>query len=771
MLDSTLEPTSGTLGDQSQEWNDVFLDESRNLVISFHEDVIQQDSTLHGESITTDFESIVDNDEDPMDWMNEDLQSSLQDSWDLNDLYEPELSMTKLEKLQMFNNSSRIQHRIMVASELLPTLESLDNVQDAVQYVLPMFLKVSGDTDPNVREALANSIGGIILYYFQHVSFTTDLPSTEHIKQQEQEQPHGSYVTPSSPFSISSSSPVGLVLLSSPNSTPTCRPTIPSRTFSYALIELLLDQNTMVSSLCQHGMVAITKALVSGAMDGLYQDGFGLLDQEILQGVIMELYALAQGWKRRNIQQRTFISATSTISIYDDNPSIDQGELHLSKIACLSLISALASYLGQDYCTRQCLPIIENLAKDGLFYVRKEAILAVGNLVHCVDSSVVTSRLVPLYYLFVDDPTWHVRNTCIMMLPILCENLAYEEKCRLVIHSVETFMKNSSPIVRLTLGEVTGEVIAKFLPPDWETTGHHGNAPEEIINFFLSLGDHTNHQPTQYHSIEDDCTLVCAHNFPAVLLTAGATQWDPLFRDKYMRLAKDHQVKVRSSFGHSLHVIAKIIGPVRTVNDLVHIFALYLMDVDEVKSGVMEHLADFLGVLHNKDRSDYLPVLMEIWEGVATNRAFREILVNQLILITPLCTLDQFIEHVLPLVLCACQDEVAVIRDTAAQVFPAMLDLIKMETSGYDSSLNQLVNGLHLLVESPRYRQRLLFANIGHLLLSSSLSCRGFVTHLLDLLLVLAHDSVVNVRIAVSRCLATLYTKALIMPLFYVCLF
>ncbi|SAL96456.1 hypothetical protein, partial, partial [Absidia glauca] len=346
------------------------------------------------------------------------------------------------------------------------------------------------------------------------------------------------------------------------------------------------------------------------------------------------------------------------------------------------------------------------------------------------------------------------------MLPNLCEAVPHEFKCQLVINSINTFMNDSYPIVRFTLAEILGEVIVKFLPPDWEISGNSGNVPEVIINFFLSLGDNSNHQPTQHHQIENDCTLVCARNFPAVLLTAGASHWDSLFRDKYKRLAKDHQIKVRSSFAHSLHAIAKIIGPVRTLNDLVHIFALYLMDVDEVKSGVMEHLADFLGVLDAKVRSEYLPVLMEIWEGVVTNRAFRKLLVDQLALITPLCTLGQFVEHVLPLVLYACQDEVAIIRDSAAKVFPVTLGLIRKEPSGYAYSVDQLITGLHFLMESPLYRQRLLFANIGHLLLSGGLSYQAFVTYLLDRLLVLAEDKVVNVRIAVSRCLATLCSKA-----------
>ncbi|KAI8093223.1 armadillo-type protein [Halteromyces radiatus] len=721
MLESSLDLPSSTLGDQPENWRDAFLDDSQNIIISFPQDAIEENND-HFENTPPIFDTaLLDEKVDyssEMDWVTEKPQTIYQvEAWEHNSLYATNSIMTPQEKLQMYSNSSRIQHRIQVAREILPTLESLTDIEEAIQYVLPIIDKVATDTDPDVREIIASNIDRIILYFYKY-----------------------------SPPKTNSSSPLDTSI----------SPAIQPQHFCFLLTELLLDQNTIISSLGQQGIVNVTKALVSNALDGDNEEQWlALLDQEIVQGVLIELYAIAEGRKWRNVHKRTF---TLINNLTNSERYIDHGELQLSKMACLSLISALAQFLGYDHCTSLCLSIIESLTQDGLFYVRKEAIHAIGNIAHYVDPTVVINRLVPLYQILAGDNTWHVRNSCILALPTLCEVLPHEEKSQLVVNSVSIFMNDPSHTVRFTLAEMIGEVISKFLPYDWETTGKPGNVPEMVIYFFLSLGENTHHQPTQ-DPIENNCTLVCAHNFPAVLLTAGAIYWESHFKGKYMRLAKDHQVKTRSSFAHSLHAIAKIIGPERTDRDLVRIFALYLMDVDEVKSGIMEHLAAFLEALSTKCRCEYLPVLMEIWEGVAINRYLRETLVSQLIFIIPLCTLDQVIEHVLPLVIRACQDEIAIIRDTAVNTFPAILELLKQNSHGFSIPVNQLVNSLSILSESSGYRQRLLFANIGHILLSNGLSFEAFTTYLLDLLLPLANDSVINVRIATSRCLSTLFGK------------
>lgn len=256
--------------------------------------------------------------------------------------------------------------------------------------------------------------------------------------------------------------------------------------------------------------------------------------------------------------------------------------------------------------------------------------------------------------------------------------------------SVETFRNDVSRSVRNTLADIIGELIARFLPADWEKTGQPGKIPEPLLSYFLSLGATTaNSSNTQMLKLEIDRPFICAYNFPAVVMTAGADFWDTHLRETYLNLTKDYQIKVRCTFAHSLHDIARIIGPERTERDLVQIFALYLMDLDDVKQGVLEHLADFLGTLAVSSRNEYIPILAEVWDGVATNWHLRNILARQLREISLLFDASRVVEHVLPLVVRACHDEFAAVRQTGVSVFPVILDVVRHAVEEDGESLSQ----------------------------------------------------------------------------------
>jgi hypothetical protein len=167
--------------------------------------------------------------------------------------------------------------------------------------------------------------------------------------------------------------------------------------------------------------------------------------------------------------------------------------------------------------------------------------------------------------------------------------------------------------------------------------------------------------------METERAIICAYNFPAVVLTVGAAYWDSHLKETYLSLTKDYQIKVRRTFAYSLHEIARIIGPERTESDLVQIFALYLMDLDDVKQGVLEHLAEFLGTLAVSSRNEYIPILTEVWDGVMTNWRLRDILAAQLRDIALLFDAARVVEHVLPLAIRACNDEFAAVRETGVE--------------------------------------------------------------------------------------------------------
>lgn len=235
-------------------------------------------------------------------------------------------------------------------------------------------------------------------------------------------------------------------------------------------------------------------------------------------------------------------------------------------------------------------------------------------------------------------------------------------RTKLAVDGVELFMNDVSRNVRNMLAEIIGELITKFLPEGWEESRQPGNVPIVLIEFFLSLGAHASNK--QVFKMDSDRAIICAFNFPAVTLTAGVDLWDSHLKDTYLTLTKDYQIKVRRTFAYSLHEVARIIGPDRTEHDLVQIFALYLMDLDEVKQGVLEHLSDFLAALAPSSRDEYIPILAEVWDGVMTNWRLRDILAGQLKDISLLFDPTRVVEHVVPLALRACQDEFASVRDT-----------------------------------------------------------------------------------------------------------
>lgn len=235
-------------------------------------------------------------------------------------------------------------------------------------------------------------------------------------------------------------------------------------------------------------------------------------------------------------------------------------------------------------------------------------------------------------------------------------------RTKLAVDGVELFMNDVSRNVRNMLAEIIGELITKFLPEGWEESRQPGDVPIVLIEFFLSLGAHASNK--QVFKMDSDRAIICAFNFPAVALTAGVDLWDSHLKDTYLTLTKDYQIKVRRTFAYSLHEVARIIGPDRTEHDLVQIFALYLMDLDEVKQGVLEHLSDFLAALAPSSRDEYIPILAEVWDGVMTNWRLRDILAAQLKDISLLFDPTRVVEHVVPLALRACQDEFASVRDT-----------------------------------------------------------------------------------------------------------
>lgn len=57
-------------------------------------------------------------------------------------------------------------HRLLVAKELPNTIYEI-SVSEAVNYVLPIVLKIGTDPDDTVRETFVSELDKIIMYYYK----------------------------------------------------------------------------------------------------------------------------------------------------------------------------------------------------------------------------------------------------------------------------------------------------------------------------------------------------------------------------------------------------------------------------------------------------------------------------------------------------------------------------------------------------------------------------------------------------------------------------
>lgn len=185
--------------------------------------------------------------------------------------------------------------------------------------------------------------------------------------------------------------------------------------------------------------------------------------------------------------------------------------------------------------------------------------------------------------------------------------------------------------------------------------------PRHLIDSFLTMAE-----PDQcFGDMGPDIPHHCAFSFPAVVLTLGKDNWKYL-KHAYQSLANAKQWKVRRTVASGIHEIAIILGEELTVSDLIPIYDGFIKDLDEVRIGMLKHLATFLKILKPAVRIQYLPSLKKF---LATdnewNWRFREELATQLLEIVNLFDSVNVDRFIVSLALELLRDKVAAVRHVA----------------------------------------------------------------------------------------------------------
>jgi hypothetical protein len=118
---------------------------------------------------------------------------------------------------------------------------------------------------------------------------------------------------------------------------------IPPQSFSMIFVDFLLDQNSNLATYCQQCIVNIASHLSFIAKNQEENSSItaevarALLQTEIFEGIIMNLYKITMGQQPFQARQPSADDQSSNNDIDTNVSSIDEGEMNLAKMMCLSV--------------------------------------------------------------------------------------------------------------------------------------------------------------------------------------------------------------------------------------------------------------------------------------------------------------------------------------------------------------------------------------------------------------------------------------------------
>merc|ERR1712137_549382 len=395
------------------------------------------------------------------------------------------------------------------------------------------------------------------------------------------------------------------------------------------------------------------------------------------------------------------------------------------------LLNKLVPVLKGDLLTTFALQKIVALAKDPMFRVRKAIAFAMVGASEQLDQEKVDNEIVPVFLELTADEIWGVRKACAESIVPIAMAASPEVRVQKLIGVYEGLIKDSSRWVRNSSYQHLGPFIA---------TLDKDSVSSQLLSHYTGMIEGTRSQFG-----DTDTVRYCAFSFPGVLLTLGRDKWSSL-QSIYSTLTQDLQWKVRRTLSHSLHEVAKILGTELAEAHLLSTFDLFLKDLDQVKVGVIRHLAEFLAVLSPETRKEYIGPIRDIQlHGV--NWRFRKLLAKQLGKLASLYDITVVTSTIIPMAVQLCEDQVTTVRYAVTSELGVLLKHLKEQDPEVASDFIQTILPFS---ERTSCYDRQTFAIICESLVDH-IDSKAFEEQFFPPLLRLSQDKVPNVRMIVAR--------------------
>ena len=413
------------------------------------------------------------------------------------------------------------------------------------------------------------------------------------------------------------------------------------------------------------------------------------------------------------------------------------------RINATKLFNNLAKILGRDLLEQYVVPQVASFADDHECKVRKSVAENLINICEGISPECFKKKMLPLYEKISKDSMWNVRKVAVEILPKITKLCDKEIISSKLLNIFKSFCQDQKNFVRYEAVEIFGEFLSLLDKDDIKNY-------TQLLDFYIN----TIEECTKNNK-KDDLTIIkkCAYNFPAVLVMYGPENWDKL-KPCFVKMAEQKEERIKLPLAASLGELSKILGNEVTENDLLDfVDKFYKENNSEMKMKILGILPDIIRNISSNKKNQYLENI-KIMIGNKEDKWRKRLAYSKIIGKFHNTYSDTIIyKRVFPIAINFCFDDVHTIREKSAGHNSRILLQLLTGKEDYKKKTYTIVKSF---AQSINFSYRQLFILMcKHLFESEEL----YKNYIAPLLLDLAYDKIINVRISLSKFIEKIIKK------------
>ncbi len=479
------------------------------------------------------------------------------------------------------------------------------------------------------------------------------------------------------------------------------------------------------------------------------EDGYIIIKDKIID-ILSEIFQTRKEDNILELNSKCFIYLTKFIKDEDRGEKIltilimmaHDDENEKLKILSIKIFNELALIIGKELLELYVVPQVASFADDQSCNVRKSVTGNFLNICKGVSKECFINRLLIVYQKLCKDSLWTIRKVAVGILPELTKLCDNDTISKVLLEIFKDFSQDTKSFVRNSTLEIFGQFIS-LLDKDVIKKNN------DLLDFYINtINDFSNTNK------KDDNIILqkCAFNFPAVLVSYGVESWDKL-KLSFTKLCEQKDENIKLPLASSLGEISKILGPDLTESDLLEFVDKFYKNSGEIKMKILGVLPDIIRNISSNKKNQYLENI-KIMIGNRDDKWRKRLTYSKIIGKFNNTYSDSIIyKRVFPIAINFCFDDVNQVRiKSAGHNSRLILQLISGNTEYRDKTLEIITS----FARSINYAYRQLFILMcKHIFENKDVWEKDIAPLLLDL----AYDKIINVRISLAKFINKVITK------------